>query len=96
MSANPETGKPPFKFWYSERDAAELGCTHHAWMHGLMPCYVADPDGDCFVVLKSDLLGPIDTFLAYFYMLVCAASGNEPHFFCKVGREISCLPSRDR
>lgn len=66
--------------------AKEIGCTHHAMLFGLIPGFV-NPENFLWVS-RSDLLNPIEDFVAFMWATLRQLRGEEPDFMCAVGRQI--------
>lgn len=77
--------------WYvAPNDAAAMGATHYARMHGIIPGYVGGTDGPAPLwISRSDALNPIEDVLSFMWFMACRATGREPEWMLKVGREIA-------
>jgi hypothetical protein len=72
--------------YYSKTKAKELGATHRAWMHGIIPGYF-NPETNHWVPL-SDWLNPIEDGLTGMWVFMRQMRGEEPDFMFSIGGEL--------
>jgi hypothetical protein len=76
-----------FTLWCSAERALSYGATHRARVHGVIPGFL-NPETGVWIP-RSDLLDPVDTVLAYIWVMLRQLRGEEPDFMFLVGEEIS-------
>lgn len=72
--------------WVSAAQAKELGCTHRARFMGIIPGFFSEADG--LWVSRSELLNPLEDFLAFIWAAMRQMRGEDPDFMFEVGRPI--------
>lgn len=72
--------------WISAKAAKEMGCTHRARFMGIIPGFYGESES--LWVSRSDLLNPIEDFLAFIWTSMRAMRGEEPDFMFEIGEEI--------
>lgn len=76
-----------FMVWCSSGKAAEMGCTHHARLFGLIPGFFGDADG--LWISRSDLLIPLEELICFLWATLRRLRREEPDFMFILGPEIS-------
>ena len=75
--------------WYvSPAMAAEMGATHYARIHGVIPGYFGERDGMPLWISRSDLLNPIEDALSFLARFAHSLSGDDEHTVFDVCVEI--------
>lgn len=79
--------QPRFEWWRSKDYAAQLGCTNHARLFGLVPGFWSDTDH--MWVSRSDALNWLEDLLGAINGAIWSMRGEDAQFAIAVGRPIA-------
>lgn len=75
-----------FVIWCSSWRASELGATHHARLHGLIPGFYGETDG--LWISRSDIFNPLEDALSWLWAAMRSMRGEEPDFMFVIGKPL--------